>query len=96
MKKVWKNTLFWAMVVPFLLIYVTLAYFTYGMINSSAEKLSVMEQEITEAEETGEVLSFQERNEYRRTYDLYYKSQRLIQSFWMRYIFDFPEFREPL
>ncbi|RNA68595.1 hypothetical protein [Alteribacter keqinensis] len=96
LKSLLTSWLFWCLIIPVFIVYGTLSYATYNLIWINAEKLETMEPEIIEAKEAGETLPFRERYAYESTYNLYHKSQNLLQSFWMKYIFPFPEFTEPL
>ncbi|WP_026688953.1 hypothetical protein [Alteribacter aurantiacus] len=94
-KSLIKSGFLWLLMIPIILAYGTLSVVTYQLIEITADKLEEMEPEIIEAKESGERLPFKERNAYESTYNLYYKSQNLIQSFWMKYFFTFPKFTEP-
>jgi uncharacterized protein YchJ len=76
------------------ILYGALAALTYNSIQIKIEKLDVLEQEMLEKEEQGEV-SFYFKQNYKKEYDTYMHLQTRLQSFWMKWIFDFPEYRTP-
>jgi hypothetical protein len=76
------------------ILYGVLAALTYNTIQIKIEKLDVLEQELLEKEEQGEV-SFSFKQNYKKEYDTYMHLQTRLQSFWMEWIFDFPEYRTP-
>jgi len=75
-------------------LYGGLAALTYNSIQIKIEKLEVLEQELLEKEEQGEV-SYSFKQTYKKEYDTYMHLQTRLQSFWMKWIFDFPEYRTP-
>ncbi|PYZ98945.1 hypothetical protein CR205_10350 [Alteribacter lacisalsi] len=91
-----RSIFFWFLITPLVLLYFGMSYLSYQMILSSSDKLEQLEPAIIEAEEAGITLPYPQRSEYRRTYELYHNAQNLLQSFWFKYVFEFPEYKEPL
>ncbi|WP_223700475.1 hypothetical protein [Sutcliffiella deserti] len=75
-------------------LYGLLAGLTYHTIQLKIEKMELLETEYIEKEAQGEV-SYSFKQTYEKEYELYNRLQTLFQSFWMKWIFDFPEFRAP-
>lgn len=75
-------------------LYGALAALTYNTIQIKIEKLDVLEQELMEKEEQGEV-SYSFKQNYNKEYNTYLHLQTRLQSFWMKWIFNFPEYRTP-
>ncbi|WP_078381194.1 hypothetical protein [Sutcliffiella halmapala] len=78
----------------FTIIYGLLAVLTYNSIQVKIEKLELLEQELIEKQATGDV-PYAFRQTYQREYNTYERLQNRLQSFWMKWIFNFPEFRNP-
>ncbi|MBM7621563.1 hypothetical protein JOC95_003452 [Bacillus tianshenii] len=76
------------------ILYGALAALTYNTIQIKIEKLDVLEQELMEKEKQGEV-SYSFKQNYKKEYDTYMHLQTRLQSFWMKWIFDFPEYKTP-
>lgn len=76
------------------IMYSLLAVLTYNSIQIKIEKLEVLEQELLEKEAEGNV-PYAFRQIYQREYATYDRLQNRLQSFWMKWIFDFPEFKHP-
>lgn len=86
----------------FILMYAVLLGIFYGLfsllsfnsIQIKIEKLEVLEQELIEKESKGEV-PYTFKQQYTKEYVEYDRLQNRLQSFWMKWIFDFPEFKKP-
>ncbi|TMW70329.1 hypothetical protein [Alteribacter natronophilus] len=91
-----RSLFFWGLMIPLITLYFGMSYMTFQMIQSTGDKLETLEPALNEAEEQGIALPYVQRQEYKRTYELYHGAQNLLQSFWFKWVFDFPEYREPL
>lgn len=76
------------------ILYGGLAALTFNSIQIKIEKLEVLEQELLDKEEKGEV-SYTFKQAYLKEYNTYVRLQTRLQSFWMKWIFDFPEYKKP-
>ncbi|WP_417897044.1 hypothetical protein ABN702_11725 [Bacillus haimaensis] len=75
------------------ILYGGLAALTYNSIQIKIEKLEVLEQELLEKEKQGEV-SYSFKQAYLKEYNTYVRLQARLQSFWMKWIFDFPDYKK--
>lgn len=75
-------------------LYSFLAVMTYQNIQLQIVKLQQLEEQYDKREAQGEVPS-KLRQDYERQYNTYQRQLSRVQSFWMKWIFDFPEFRSP-
>ncbi|MCG1020347.1 hypothetical protein [Sutcliffiella horikoshii] len=86
----------------FLLMYGIILAMFYGMfsvlsynsIQIKIEKLEILEEEYLKKEAQGEV-PYSFRQQYNKEYQEYDKLQNRLQSFWMKWVFDFPEYKKP-
>ncbi|KPB04278.1 hypothetical protein [Bacillus sp. CHD6a] len=86
----------------FLLLYVAIMGVLYGMfsvlsynsIQIKIEKLEVLEEQYMKKEAEGEV-SYSFKQQYTKEYQEYVRLQNRFQSFWMKWVFDFQEFKQP-
>ncbi len=86
----------------FLLLYTVIVGLFYGMfavlsynsIQIKIEKLEVLEEQYLEKEAQGEV-PYSFKQQYAKEYHEYDRLQNRLQSFWMKWVFDFPEFKQP-
>jgi hypothetical protein len=76
------------------IFYGMFAVLTYNSIQIKIEKLEILEQEYIKKEQQGSV-PYAFKQQYTREYMDYDRLQNRLQSFWMKWIFEFPEFREP-
>ncbi|NMH73188.1 hypothetical protein HF078_08900 [Bacillus sp. RO2] len=86
----------------FLLLYVAFMGLLYGLfsvlsynsIQIKMEKLEVLEEQYIKKEAEGEV-PYSFKQQYTKEYQEYDRLQNRLQSFWMKWVFDFPEFKKP-
>ena len=86
----------------FLLTYAAILGIFYGMfsvlsynsIQIKIEKLEVLEEEYLEKELKGDV-PYTFKQQYTKEYQEYDRLQNRLQSFWMKWVFDFPDFKKP-
>ncbi|MEA3321785.1 MAG: hypothetical protein U9Q88_17485 [Bacillota bacterium] len=86
----------------FLLLYVAFMGLLYGLfsvlsynsIQIKMEKLEVLEEQYMKKEAEGEV-PYSFKQQYTKEYQEYDRLQNRLQSFWMKWVFDFPEFKKP-
>ena len=77
-----------------LFFYGLLASLTYVSIQTQIDKMEVLEEQYIQLEDSGSIpYAFKQR--YTREYTIYEKLQTRMQSFWMKWIFQFPEFKSP-
>lgn len=86
----------------FLLMYAAILGLFYGMfsvlsynsIQIKIEKLEVLEEEYLEKELKGDV-PYTLKQQYTKEYQEYDRLQNRLQSFWMKWVFDFPDSKSP-
>ncbi|KMJ58359.1 hypothetical protein AB685_10705 [Bacillus sp. LL01] len=76
------------------LFYGVFSVLTYNSIQIKMEKLEVLEQEYIIKEEQGEV-PYAFKQQYGKEFKEYERLQNRLQSFWMKWVFHFPEFKKP-
>ncbi|WP_404449651.1 hypothetical protein LG307_08150 [Sutcliffiella horikoshii] len=67
---------------------------TYNSIQIKVEKLEILEEQYLEKELQGDV-PYAFKQQYTKEYQEYDRLQNRLQSFWMKWVFDFPEFKKP-
>ena len=77
-----------------LFFYGLLAGLTYVSIQTQIDKMEVLEEQYNELEEAG-TIPYAFKQSYIREYTTYERLQSRVQSFWMKWIFDLPEFKSP-
>ena len=77
-----------------LFFYGLLAGLTFVSIQTQIDKMEVLEEQYIQLEESGSI-PYAFKQSYAREYTIYEKLQTRMQSFWMKWIFQFPEFKSP-
>ena len=77
-----------------LFFYGLLASLTYVSIQTQIDKMEVLEEQYKQLEDSGSV-PYAFKQSYTREHTIYEKLQTRLQSFWMKWIFQFPEFKSP-
>ena len=93
MKKMLLNY-FSIFIVIILVFYSFFAVLTYKNIQTQIEKLELLEERYVQAEANGEV-PFKLRQDYEIQYNTYERQLSRVHSFWMKWVFDFPDFKTP-
>ncbi|UCZ53937.1 hypothetical protein LGQ02_03900 [Bacillus shivajii] len=75
-----------------LAVYSLLAFLTYNHIEAKIDKIDTLHEEVQQVLDDDGELSYAQRSAYNREVDHYDKLQSLLQSFWMKWVFNFPEF----
>ncbi|WP_226680847.1 hypothetical protein [Sutcliffiella horikoshii] len=76
------------------LFYGMFAMLSYNSIQLKIEKLEVLEEQYIKKEADGEV-PYSIKQQYAKEYHEYDRLQNRLQSFWMKWVFYFPEFKKP-
>ncbi|MGD6871896.1 hypothetical protein ACQCU1_06775 [Sutcliffiella horikoshii] len=76
------------------LFYGMFSALTYNSIQIKIEKLEVLEEQYLEKDAQGEI-PYAFKQQYAKEYNEYDRLQNRLQSFWMKWVFDFPEFKKP-
>ncbi|ART76051.1 hypothetical protein B4U37_08400 [Sutcliffiella horikoshii] len=76
------------------LFYGMFSALTYNSIQFKIEKLEVLEEQYLEKDAKGEI-PYAFKQQYAKEYNEYDRLQNRLQSFWMKWVFDFPEFKKP-
>jgi hypothetical protein len=76
------------------LLYGLFSVLSYNSIQIKMEKLEVLEEQYMKKEAEGEV-PYSFKQQYTKEYQEYDRLQNRLQSFWMKWVFDFPEFKKP-
>ncbi|WP_096154851.1 MULTISPECIES: hypothetical protein [Bacillus] len=77
-----------------LFFYGLLAGLTYTSIQTQIDKMEVLEEQYIQLEESGNT-PYVFKQSYIREFTTYERLQSRMQSFWMKWIFDFPDFKSP-
>lgn len=76
------------------ILYSGFSYLTYQSIRTKEVKIAEMEKEVHATLEKNGELSFNDKKKYNSEVDIYVRSQGLLQSFWLKWIFDFEEYEK--
>ncbi|MGD6782304.1 hypothetical protein ACQCT3_12125 [Sutcliffiella horikoshii] len=76
------------------LFYGMFSILTYNSIQIKIEKLEVLEEQYLVKDAQGEV-PYSFKQQYAKEYHEYDRLQNRLQSFWMKWVFDFPEIIKP-
>ncbi|TYS70879.1 hypothetical protein FZC76_02990 [Sutcliffiella horikoshii] len=76
------------------LLYGMFSVLSYNSIQIKMEKLEVLEEQYLKKEAEGEV-PYSFKQQYTKEYLEYDRLQNRLQTFWMKWVFDFPEFKQP-
>lgn len=89
MKELWLSTKkpFLRVFLIVLVAYVAMSSFSYYQIQKRAESLTALEEKIKQGE-----VEYSVKQQYKNDIVTYQRSQNLLQSFWLKYLFDFPDF----
>ncbi|WP_096187597.1 hypothetical protein [Evansella halocellulosilytica] len=69
-------------------LYSILSYHTYRSIEAKSIKIEALQEEVERSDE----ISSSKKASFNRELENYERLQSLLQSFWMKWVFDFPEF----
>jgi hypothetical protein len=73
-----------------LVLYFTASFFGYRSIWAASDRVEKSHQVIIEQVEKGNTFIHPQINNYNEEIEIYERNKSLMQTFWLKYIFDFP------
>jgi len=79
-------------IAPVVIIYMMMSLHMYQSIAKSEDKLAELHSKIELMQQSNKEIPFALRKDYSEELVLYKRKQGLLQSFWMKYVFQFKEY----